>query len=170
MKALRERDIIDMWKQMGFRNANALVRRLFPDARVEHITPIEILKSNIFSMEKVLIILHPWVLPRDTVKRFLEIIIELSIKQFRANSIDDKFNVWADKWLSGEDRSEKSACLTSYSVISEELCLISHSAAWCASLSVRSPHILCAYESAREVSRFIGFAQQVEYLISLIQQ
>ena len=73
------------------------------------VTLMEILRSHIETKNKIWIATRPGVLSSRTRERWLEIMCERAIRRVLGKSGIPEWEIWAEQWISGKDRSAGAA-------------------------------------------------------------
>ena len=92
----------------------------YPEKRLKRLigkglTLQQIARKRIPGKDKMWVFTRDGVLSEGMRKRWIEVIVERSIRHNLGKSGSGKWDVWAEKWLSGEDRTAYSAYAAAYS-------------------------------------------------------
>ena len=113
----------------------------YPEARLRKLignglTLQQVSRKRIPTDDKVWVFTRDGVLSDDVKQKWLDVIVERSIRRSLGKSGSDKWEAWANKWLSGEDRSVAAAGAAAGAAASDSAWSAARSAwagAWAAS-------------------------------------
>ena len=118
------------------------------------VTLMEILRSHIETKNKIWIATRPGVLSSRTRERWLEIMCERAIRRVLGKSGIPEWEIWAEQWISGTDRSAGAA---------SNAARAAYNAATAAYAAANASNALYpTYENAYAVSTAAGAARDAE--------
>lgn len=131
----------------------------YPEARLrkligEGLTLQQVARKRIPVEDKIWVFTR--VLSDDVKQKWLDVIVERAIRRVLGKSGSDKWEAWANKWLSGEDRSEVAAWAAA-----EAASAAAVAAAWAAAWAARAAARAVAGDAAEQ-------EQQVKDLMNIL--